>query len=430
MNRVIAWIAFCAALLPAAENSFLIRNATVYPVSGPRVDNGSVLVLDGRIADAGVKIAAPAKIRIIEGKGLHVYPGMIDAGTAVGMTEIGSVRESGDQGELGDFNPQLRALIAVNPSSEHIPVTRANGITSVVVLPGAGEGRAAGDGIIQGQASLLHLNGWTWEEMEVRRDVALQIRWPAIPSGGPDFPGARASRTPYPEAKRNRETKLRKLSEFVEQARRYQLAKKAGEPGLKIDRKLEAMIPVLEGSVPVLVHAAREREIREAVEWAAKEKLRIILAEVRRPGKMAAELGKKKIPVILGSTLEPPFDDDAPYDEPFTLPNQLLQAGVKFAFGSFGAQFARNLPYQAAQAVAFGLPHDEGLRALTANAAEILGVADRTGSIEKGKFADLIVTDGDPMEVRTQVRMMFIKGEAVDLESKHTKLYQKYLARP
>ena len=145
---------------------------------------------------------------------------------------------------------------------------------------------------------------------------------------------------------------------------------------------------------------------------------------------MPEELAKRKIPVILGSTFAVPMEDDDPYDEPFSLPGQLQKAGVKIAFASFGVQFARNLPYQAAQAVPFGLPYDEALKSVTLNAAEIWGVADQYGSIEKGKWADLIVTDGDPLEVKTSVRMMFVKGEPVDLESKHTRLYKKYMARP
>jgi imidazolonepropionase-like amidohydrolase len=431
MRRVLTLAISLTLVAAAAENSFLIRNATIYPVSGPRIDAGAVLVVDGKIAEVGAKVAPRGKIRIIEGKGLSVYPGMIDSGTAVGITEIGSVRESGDQGELGEFNPQLRALIAVNPSSEHIPVTRANGITSVLVLPAPEGGRGSAiPEIIQGQASLMHLSGWTWEEMEIRRDGAVQVLWPTVDTRGHDGPGGRGRPIPYAEAKRNQEVLKQKLSDFLEQARRYQFAKQAGQPDLKKDLKLEAMLPVLEGKVPLMVYAAREREIRDAVQWAEAEKLQIVLAGVRRPGAMTVEIAKKKIPVILGSTLETPIDDDSPYDEPFTLPSELLKAGVKFAFASFGSQFARNLPYEAAQAVAFGLPYDEGLRSVTLNAAEIWGVGAQLGSIEPGKVADLIVTDGDPLEVRTQVKLMFIKGEAVDLESKHTKLYKKYLERP
>lgn len=428
------------APLEAIENggTFLIRNATVHPVSAPKMENASVLVVDGKIAEVGAKVAVKGKVRVIEGKGLHVYPGMIDSGSPIGLSEISSIRETVDTGEIGDFNPQLRAIVAVNPESEAIPVTRANGITAVMATPGpvGGGGRGSGGGIISGQMSLMHLNGWTWEEMEVRRGAALQMAWPVIASGGgrggdPEM-AARFGirRTTFAEAKKNQEAQVVKIREFFESARRYQAAKAAGEAGFKPDLKLEAMLPLLEGKLPVVVYAAREREIREAVAWAEKERVKLVLAGVIRPGKMTEELAKKKIPVILASTFRPPSEDDDPYDEPYALPGELVKAGVKVAFASFGTQFARNLPYEAAQAVPFGLPYDEALKSVTLNPAEIWGVADRYGSVEKGKVADLIVTDGDPLEIQTQIKFMFIKGEQVDLESKHTRLYKKYLARP
>jgi imidazolonepropionase-like amidohydrolase len=426
----IAWIALAAGTLMAGQNdTFLLRNATVYPVSGPKMENATILVVDGKIAEVGVKVTPPkGKVRIVEGKGLMVYPGMIDSGSPIGLSEVSSVRETNDVGELGDFNPQLRSIIAVNPESEHIPVVRANGITSVMVLPGGGSG------LISGQVSLMHLNGWTWEEMEIRRGAAMQMRWPTYSAGGGRGGGGGGARGgaagAMAEARKVHDQQVKSIQEFFEQARAYQGAKAANTAGFKTDLKLEAMIPVLEGKLPVMIAASREREIKEAVEWATKEKLKIVLANVRRAGKMTEELAKRKIPVILGSTFTTPLEDADPYDEPFTLPGELHKAGVKIAFASFGVQFARNLPYQASQAVPFGLPYDEALKSVTLNAAEIWGVADQYGSIEKGKWADLIVTDGDPLEVKTNVRMMFVKGEAVDLESKHTRLYKKYSARP
>jgi len=436
--RCLVFAALCLAARAGENNSFLLRNATVHPVSGPAIANASILVVDGKVAEIGPKIAPKGKIRIVEARGLHVYPGMIDSGSPVGLAEIASVRETVDTGEIGDFNPQLRALIAVNPSSEHIPVVRANGITSVLVTPGTtggGRGGAAGS-LIAGQASLAHLDGWTWEEMEIRRSAAMQMTWPAIqmPRGrGGDLEallqGLGVRRTTFAEARRNQQQQVQKIQDFFDAARRYQKAKAAGE-AVAPDLRYEAMMPVLDGKQPLMITAVREREIREALEFAAREKLRIVLAGVRRPGKALEEIAKRNIPVVLGTTFATPLEEDDPYDDPFTLPARLHQAGVKFCFASFGVQFARNLPYQAAQAVPYGLPYDEALKSVTLNAAEIWGIDSEYGSIEKGKFADLIVTDGDPLEVRTQVKMMFIKGVAVDLESKHTRLYKLYSARP
>jgi imidazolonepropionase-like amidohydrolase len=197
-----------------------------------------------------------------------------------------------------------------------------------------------------------------------------------------------------------------------------------------VDRRLEAMLPVLDGKVSLMIFAARERAVKDALAFAAKEKVKIILAGVREAGSAVKEIAEKKIPVILGGTLELPLEEDAAYDSPFTLPGELHKAGVTFAFGTFSVQFARNLPFQAASAVGFGLPYEEALKAVTINAAKIWGVDDRIGSIEKGKWADLILTDGDPLEARSQVKQMWIQGRPVSLETRHTKLFEQYTKRP
>jgi imidazolonepropionase-like amidohydrolase len=235
--------------------------------------------------------------------------------------------------------------------------------------------------------------------------------------------------TTFAERKKTYEKQMAELREFFENARRYQTAKRAGAAGFKTDVKLEAMLPVLEGKIPVLIHASRERAIKEAIQFADKEKIRMILAEPREALKVAADLKAKNIPVIVPPTLAAPLQEDDPYDTTFSLPGELQKAGVKIAFGSFGNQFARNLPYQAAAAVAFGLPYEEALKAVTLNAAEIWGLDKEYGSIEKGKWADLMVTDGDPLEHRTSIKFVFIKGREVDLASKHQRLYEKYMER-
>jgi imidazolonepropionase-like amidohydrolase len=411
------------AVLPLAagsDDTFLLRGVTVHTVSGQDIPNGSILVQDGKIMGVGAKLSAPKGVRVIEGKNMHVYPGIIDSGSEVGMVEIDSVKETTDLAELGDFNPQLRTGIAINPSSEHIPITRANGITTVMNLPRGG--------MIAGQGSLMHLNGWTWEEMEILRSGALHINFPTIRTAPARFGDGRA--TPYTEAKKDYEAKLRSLHAFFENARRYQKAKAANMPDFQLDLKYEAMLPVLERKLPVVITAVRERAVHDAVEFAGQERIRAVLADVREPGKMLPELKAKGIPVILGKTLELPLEDDDPYDAPSTLPSEFYKAGVKFAFASFSSSFARNLPYQAANAVAFGLPYTEALKAVTINAAEIWGVGDKMGSIDEGKWADLMITDGDPLEAKTQIKLLFIKGKPVDLENKHHQLYEKYLNRP
>jgi imidazolonepropionase-like amidohydrolase len=238
------------------------------------------------------------------------------------------------------------------------------------------------------------------------------------------------SRKPFKEARQEYDRRVRQLREFIERARRYGKAKAAGGPEFAADVQLEAMLPVLAGKIPIVVQADRIRAIRDAMWFAAQEKLRIVIAGGAEAAKAASELKANGIAVVLGPALELPLEEDDPYDARYTAASELFKAGVRFAFGSFSTAFARNLPYQAANAVAFGLPAKEGLKAVTLNAAEIWGAGSELGSIDKGKWADLIVTDGDPLEIRTQVRMMFIKGESVDLETKHTRLYKKYQARP
>ena len=440
MKNYILLIATAALTLAAANDTFLVRNVTVHPVTGPSVDNASVMVVDGKISEiGGAKLIVPKTTKVIDGKGMHLYPGMINSATEVGMSEISSVRESADTNEIGQFDPQLRAAIAVNPSSEHIPVTRANGITSVMVLPasaGGGEGRRGGGGasqVISGQASLMHLDGWTWEEMAVNKSAAMELKFPAIQGIPARFAEMAAmmgmQRTSYAEQKRNYDKALVEMHDFFEQARRYQKAKAGKDSNLKTDLRFEAMIPVLEGKMPVMMMVSKAKSVKDAVEFADREKIKIVIAGVDEIGDYTALLKAKNIPVICGPTLALPNNEDDAYDQQSTLPGQLFKAGVKIAFATFDVQFARNLPYQAATAVAYGLPYDEALKAVTINPAEIFGVSDRIGSIEKGKWADMILTDGDPLETKTQIKHMFIKGHEVDLTSRHTKLYDKYMGR-
>jgi len=428
-------LVFCAVGLFAAENnSVLIRNVTVHPVTGPVVENGSVLVVDGKIEEVGHKTSARSGVRVVDGKGLHLYPGMINAATNVGLSEISAIRDSVDLDEIGEFNPQLRAEIAFNPSSEHIPVVRAAGITSVITLPSDGSrgGRAGGGSIITGQGALMHLDGWTWEEMAVRPMAVMEMLFPEMRAGGGRNPFAAAAGAgrSLQEEERQYHAELSHISDFLEDVRRYKKAKDAKAPGFERDLKLEAMLGVIDGTEPLFVRAERERMIKDAIAFSDKEKVKIIIADPHEIGGMGPELKKHNIPVVLGKVLALPEHDDDAYDDPYTLPDKFYKAGVKFCFGTFDVEFARNVPFEAAQAAAFGLPKDEALKAVTINSAEILGVGSQIGSIEKGKMGDFILTDGDPLEARTNIKQMFIAGKEVSLESRHTREYEKWLKRP
>ncbi len=421
------------ALHAADSNSLLIRNVTVHPVSGPNIENGSVLVVDGKIEQVGAKLAARAGARVIDGHGLQLYPGMINAATNVGLAEVEAVRDTIDLDEIGMFNPELRAEVAFNPSSEHIPVVRAAGITSVLALPSAGGGRGGAGSIITGQGALMHLDGWTWEDMAVKPSAVMDMLFPQVQSGGgrqfAALLGGGGGRT-FQEEERQYREKLKQLSEFLEEARRYEKAKAAPTTDFRPDIRLEAMLPVIDGKQRLFVRAQRERMIKDAVSFADKEKVKIIIADPQEMGGTGALLKEHSIPVVLGKTLALPLHEDDPYDSQYTLPNEFFKAGVKFCFGTFDVEFARNVGFEAAQAVAFGLPHEEALKALTLNSADIMGVGGQLGSIEKGKMADLILTDGDPMEARTNIKQMFIAGREVSLETRHTREYDKWMKRP
>ena len=437
------WLVASALAFAGTSDSFLIRNADVYPVTSAPQMNVSVLVQDGKIAEIGAKIVPPKGIRIVEGKGLRVYPGMIDSETNVGLSEVSGERVTVDTGELGEFMPQLRALIAVNPESEHIPVVRVNGITSVLTFPASG-GRGGGRGggaaqLISGQAALIHLAGWTWEDLEINRSAAIHVIFPSIAGGGrgnfaADFPDEAApgggGANTFTERKRQYDAQIQKLNDFFESARQFRKENTSNAPGFKRDLKMEAMLPVLDGKVPLAVSASRERSIKDAIAFADKQHVKIVILQPRELKNVAADLKAKNIPVIIGRTEELPENEDAAYDEAESLPGQAFKAGLKFAFATGSNEFVRNLPYNAGRAVAFGLPEDEALKALTINAAEIWGVADKMGSVEKGKWADLMVMDGDPLTAESNVKHVYIKGVEIDLTSKHTRLYEKYMARP
>jgi len=434
--KLLGMLVGCALAAFAAGETVLIQNADLYPVTGAPIKGASLLIQDGKIVDVGPKLVAPKGAMVLDVKGLRVYPGWIDSATELGLEEIGSIRETNDTGELGDFMPQLRALSAVNPDSEHFGVVRVNGITSAVTFPALGGRGGTGGQLISGQAALVHTDGWTWEEMEINRSVAMCLNFPTAGGRGgrggglpPDLqeilPGAGAAGN----AQRAVLDQIAKLNAFFDDARKYQKAKAANAPDFRRDLKFEAMIPVLERKMPLAVAAARANTIHDAIAFAEKQNVKIVILQPREIAKAGPELKAKNVPIILGRVLALPDSEDAEYDQAFTLPFEAYKAGVKFALGTFTNEFVRDLPYQAATAVAYGLPHDEALKALTINPAQIWGADDLLGSLDKGKIADLMIADGDPMDIRTQIRHLFIKGKEITLTNKQVRLYERYMGR-
>jgi len=303
-------------------------------------------------------------------------------------------------------------------------VTRANGILVAMTAPRGG--------LISGTAAVIRLGGWTWEDMTLKAPVGLMVDWPDMRvRTGPNAP-------PREKQIEDRDAKLRSLRQTFADARAYMVARDAeGKRGVPVhdrDPRWEAMLPALRREIPVMVAADDIQQIRAALRWTESENLRLVLLSGGDVWRLAPELASRNIPVILEPVHELPRRRWEPYDTPFTTAAKLHAAGVRFCFSyganAFSAAHARNLPYQAAMAAAYGLPPEEALKGVTQYAADILGVADRLGTLEAGKEATLIVTDGDPLEIRTNVQRAFLAGKELDLDNRHRRLYEKYRNRP
>jgi imidazolonepropionase-like amidohydrolase len=412
--------------LPAQSETYVIRNARIVTVTGPVIERGTVVISNGKIAAVGANVSAPSGAKVIDGSGLSVYPGMIDAGTTVGLSEIGSVSGSIDTAEIGDNNANIHVDVALHADSTHIPVARVNGITTVITEPRGG--------VIAGQSALINLDGWVPRDMVLKSPAAMHINWPGSFGGGGGGFGGGGQQRSVAEQRREQERRIENIKTILKDAAAYGDAKdaRAKDPSLPkqdVDLRLEALVSVVRGQVPVVIHAEMERDIKSAIAFADEMKIRMILAGGYEAHKVASQLAAKKIPVLVGPVLRMPAREDDPYDAPFANAGLLVKAGVKIAFQTMESENVRNLPYHVGHAAAFGLPKDEALKAVTIYPAEIFGVADRIGSIEQGKIANLIVTDGDPLEIRTNVKFLFINGRQIPLTTKHTELYERYKAR-
>jgi imidazolonepropionase-like amidohydrolase len=424
-----------AALLPAQEQipkAYALVHAKIFTLTGAAIENGTVVIRDGKIAGVGAQVDVPKDAQIINAEGLQIYPGLFDPITQMGLREIGAVSATVDSVETGNYNPDVVAATAVLPSSEHIPVTRAAGITEVLAVPASGGIDSFGSmGVIGGQASAIHLAGWTIDEMQLKKSVAMVVNWPVIETKPFDVATFSQKEKPYTEAKKEYDKQVTELTEWIERARHYAQAMGHGQPAdFARDLKLEALAPVIRGQLPLLVFADRAREIRNAVEFCDKQKLRMILAGGVEAYKVKDLLRSRSIPVILRPVLTEPLDEDDPYDRLLSQPAELSGAGVKFAFGSFDNSFARRLAQNAANAVAHGLPYDEALKAVTLYPAQIFGLAGDVGTIESGKIANIVVSNGDPLELTTEVRYLFIRGQLTSLDNRQKRLFEKYSARP
>ncbi len=408
------------------NETYAIRNAKIVTVTGPVIERGTVVISNGKIAAVGANVTVPSNAKVIDGAGLSVYPGMIDAGTTLGLEEISSVAGSVDTAEIGDNNANVHVDVALHPDSSHIAVTRVNGVTSALTAPDGGT--------ISGRSAMINLDGWVPRDMVLKSPVAMHMNWPGGLGGGGDFAFFGQQRS-ISELRREQDRQIENVKKILRDAIAYGDARdaQAKDPKLPrqdVDLKLEALVPVVRGQMPVVISANVERDIKSAIAFADEMKLRIIISSGIEAYKVADQLKSKNIPVIVGPVLRMPNREDDPYDAAFTNAGLLSKAGVKIAFQTGDSAHVRDLPYHAGMAAAFGLSKEEALKAVTIYPAEIFGVADRIGSIDQGKIANLIVTNGDPLEILTQVKYLFINGRQIPLTSRHTELYEKYKARP
>lgn len=417
-----------------------LQNATIHPIEGKTITKGTVVIAGGKITAVGAaaQVKIPPGAQVVDLAGKHLYPGLIDANTVLGMTEIGSVLGTKDTKEVGRINPNLRAELAVNPDSALLPVARTGGVLLAHIV--------ARSGLIAGTSALIYTQGWTHEDMTVRAPVFLHVRWPKMtvaPTGDVKKQVAK------------RERSLRALRSAFRNARAYWKAQEAlGVLRLDEDLKWDAMRKVIqqvsgpaeveegaplesafiERAMRVAVHAEDVTQIEAALDWAKQERVNLVLVGGADAWRVAKKLRFADVPVILGRVFRLPRRRYERLHTPFQNAARLSKAGVRIAFGTGGNGFvaanARNLKRHAAQAIGHGLPKAAALRALTLGAAEILGVEHRLGSIEVGKEATLIATERELFDFRSKVTRAWIAGRAVSLRDRQLELYEKYRKRP
>ncbi len=394
----------------------LLKNATVHTITKGTLSNTDVLIADGKIKAVGSNITSDATVVNCEGK--HIYPGFIDAGTKLGMSEVSSVSLTNDFDEIGSIIPQMNALTAVNPNAVAIPVTRVNGVTSALAVPTGG--------IFPGTAGLINLHGYTPKQMSAGfQGVVFNF-----PSSGKK--GRRDKRSEE-DIKKDREKSLKKVTEIWEELALYHRIDSAANASKSsigtYQPEMAALLPTYHKEAPLLVNVNKKEDILEAIKWIEKVGIKAILVGVSEGYKVADEIAKAGLPVIIGPVLSIPSRASDHYDISYRAPSILQKAGVLVALRTDDSENVRNLPFNAGFAATYGMGIEEALKAITINPAIMMGVDDKYGSIEEGKVANLFVSDGDPFEMKTRLSHLFINGWNVPIESRHTLLYNEFLER-
>jgi imidazolonepropionase-like amidohydrolase len=414
---------------PGPQGTFAIRGGHIVTVSGADIPNGTVVISGGKITAVGANVQAPANAQVIDASGLMVYPGMIETGSSVGLSEIGQgAVATVDISEVGSFNPNAQAFYGIDPHSAHVGVARVVGITTVVSRPTGG--------IMSGQAALINLAGDTPPKMAVVPRVALVIELPRSGFGGRGFARAAAQQGNPADANRTRQLQMDSLRAMLRDADAYGKAQAAYAKDKTLPRPahdvvLEAMLPALSGQMPVIFPADRANDIRDAVAFAEEMHLKPIILGGQEAPVVAAFLKQHNVPVVVTAVMHLPSREDDPYDINYSIPAKLAAAGVQFAIstGDRGSEI-RTLPYNAGMAAAHGLSKTDALKSVTLWPAQIFGVGDKMGSLEVGKMANVVVTTGDVLEAKTDTKYLFIDGRPIPLDTKHTQLNAQFKDRP
>jgi imidazolonepropionase-like amidohydrolase len=407
--------------VPPQSERIALRGATIHTVTNGVIQNGTIIFEAGKITAVGANITIPTGTKIVDVTGKHIYPGLIDAYSTVGISEIGAVDMSNDVNEVGDFNPNVRTDVAVNAESRHIGTSRSQGVLTTLTTPGGG--------LISGMSSAMALEGWSWEEMSLESAAALNVNWPN-PNQGRGGRGGGGGRGGQAGGNRSTyEERVQQLKNYFAEARAYRDAVAAGEQ-VRTDARYMAMIPALNREIPVVVSATGTSQINDAITWAKQENLRLIVRGGDDAIHVADRLRAENIPVILTSTMDAPNRDHEGYDAAYSRAAQLHKAGVKFAIsGGAGSLYTDRLPYEAGVAVAFGLPEEEAIKAVTINAAEFMGLSDRLGSLEPGKQATFLITTGTPIDTRSDILQAYIQGRELDMNDIQKHFFEKYMEK-
>lgn len=403
---------------------FAITNADIYTVTNGVIEGGVVLVDGKTIEYVGQNAKITDEYTRIDASGKRVYPGLIDAGTGLGLLEIGAVPVTDDRNEIGDFNPNIRAFTAINPHSVAIPVTRTNGVTTVISNPGSG--------IISGKSTLINLYGNSPDSMAVQKTSTLVHSWPN--SGRAGWWDDRSEE----EIQKEYEEDLKEIKDYWDEAIAYDEMMTAyeenpsGKTEPDTDRRLEAMREAVNGEVPVALQVSDSKDIIKALEWIEEMEehgIRFILTGVDEGWLVADEIAEAGVPVITGPVLSIPGQDYFNYEAAYQNASRMRDAGVQVAIQTDEVENVRNLPFNAGYAATYGMGTEAALEAVTIEPARIFGVEDKIGSIEEGKIANLLITNGDPFEPLTDIEEVFINGYKIPMTNRHIKLYEQFLDR-